>query len=149
MPANEYRFVTVWEVEGSPDEDLAILDDPADLVRWWPLVYLDDEVEDPGDERGVGNVVRLLTKGWLPYWLRWYFQVTEKTQPTRIALAAWGDLDGPGEWTGRSPRTGRWSGPRATDTSERISRCSGTCRSDSSRSLRRTTAGRWPGARRA
>lgn len=99
MPANDYHVVTVWEVEGSPDEVFTILDDPADLVRWRPSVYLDVMVEEPGDERGVGKVVGLLTKGWLSYRLRWSFRVTEKARPTRIALDAWGDLDGHGEWT--------------------------------------------------
>jgi uncharacterized protein YndB with AHSA1/START domain len=99
MPANEYQFVTVWEVEGTPEEVFDILDDPTDLVRWWPSVYLGVVVEDPGDERGVGKVVSVLTKGWLPYKLRWSFRVTEKVRPIRIVLDAWGDLDGHGEWT--------------------------------------------------
>lgn len=70
MPANEYQFLTVWGVEGTPEEVFAVLDEPADLVRWWPSVYLDVVVEEPGDERGIGKVVRVLTKGWLPYKLR-------------------------------------------------------------------------------
>ncbi len=56
-------------------------------------------MEEPGDEQGLGKVVSLLTRGWLPYRLRWSFLVTDKRQPTRIALDAWGDLDGHGEWT--------------------------------------------------
>jgi uncharacterized protein YndB with AHSA1/START domain len=99
MPVNQYQFVTVWEVESTPDEVFDILDDPADLVRWWPSVYLDVVVEEPGDEQGVGKVVSLLTKGWLPYKLRWTFRVTEKVRPSRIALDAWGDLDGHAEWS--------------------------------------------------
>ncbi len=99
MPVNEYQFVIVWEVEGTPEEVFDVLDDPADLVRWWPSVYLDVLVEEPGDGRGVGKVVNLLTKGWLPYKLRWRFWVTHKIRPSRIALDAWGDLDGHGEWT--------------------------------------------------
>src|SRR3954467_7382801 len=99
MPAHEYQFLTVWEVEGTPEEVFAILDDPADLVRWWPAVYLDVGMVEPVDGRGVGKVVSLLTKGWLPYTLRWSFRVTEKARPTRIVLDAWGDLDGHGEWT--------------------------------------------------
>jgi hypothetical protein len=63
MPANEYQFVTVWDVEGTPDEVFDILDDPADLARWWPSVYLDVVVDEPGDERGIGKVGSLLTKG--------------------------------------------------------------------------------------
>jgi uncharacterized protein YndB with AHSA1/START domain len=70
MPLNEYHFITRWHVEGTPEEVFAILDDPADLVRWWPSVYLDVGMVEPGDERGVGKVFRLVTKGWLPYKLR-------------------------------------------------------------------------------
>src|SRR4051812_30241478 len=99
MPSNEYHFVTRWVVEGTPEEVFAILDDAPDLVRWWPSVYLDVQVIEPGDERGIGRVVRLLTRGWLPYRLRWNFRVTEKAPPIRIALHAWGDLDGQGLWT--------------------------------------------------
>jgi uncharacterized protein YndB with AHSA1/START domain len=99
MPSNEYHFVTRWQVEGTPEEVFAVLDDPADLARWWPSVYLDVRVIEPGDERGVGKVVGLLSKGWLPYKIRWSFRVTEKVPPTRIVLDSWGDLDGHGEWT--------------------------------------------------
>lgn len=98
MPAAEYEFVTIWEVAGTPDEVFDILDDPADLARWWPSVYLDVVVDEPGDERGVGKVVSLVTKGWLPYRLRWSFRVTEKDRPTRIALDPWGDLDEHDGW---------------------------------------------------
>ena len=41
MPANEYQFVTRWHVEGTPEEVFAILDEPEDMARWWPSVYLD------------------------------------------------------------------------------------------------------------
>jgi uncharacterized protein YndB with AHSA1/START domain len=99
MPSNEYHFVTRWQVEATPEEVFAILDNPVDMARWWPLVYLDVRVIEPGDVHGVGQVVGLLTKGWLPYQIRWSFRVTEKVPPTRIALIAWGDLDGRGEWT--------------------------------------------------
>ena len=99
MPANEYHFVTRWHVEGTPEEVFGILDEPEEMARWWPLVYLDVQVIEPGDGRGIGKVVALLTKGWLPYKIRWSFRVTEKIPPTRIALEAWGDLDGHGEWT--------------------------------------------------
>jgi hypothetical protein len=110
MPANEYKFVTRWEIDGTPEEVFDILDDPADLARWWPSVYLDVVVDEPGDERGVGKVVSLVTKGWLPYKLRWKFRVTEKARPSRIALDAWGDLEGHGEWaiTPHGPRTRAW-----------------------------------------
>jgi hypothetical protein len=99
MPVHEYHFVTRWQVQGAPEEVYAIIDDAADLVRWWPSVYLDVQQIEQGDERGIGQVFRLHTKGWLPYTLRWQFRTTEKDFPRRIALQAWGDLEGRGEWT--------------------------------------------------
>lgn len=98
MPANEYRFATVWKVEGTAGEVFDVIDDAAALPRWWPSVYLEVTLGTPGDARGVGRVVHLFTKGWLPYTLRWSFRVTDKVRPERLALEAWGDLQGTGVW---------------------------------------------------
>src|SRR5262252_9512399 len=93
--ANDYHFITVWRVESSVEEVSDILGDAADLVRWWPSVYLDVKVLEPGDERGLGKVVSLYTKGWLPYTLRWTFRVTE-VRDDGFTLVASGDFDGRG-----------------------------------------------------
>ena len=56
MAANEYHFVTHWYALNTRVEEVhALLADPADLPRWWPAVYLDVRVTEPGDERGVGG----------------------------------------------------------------------------------------------
>ena len=94
-----YHFVTQWRVSGTVDEVKAILGDGPSLPRWWPSVYLDVDETDPGGEGGVGNSVDLLTKGWLPYTLRWTLSVTEPMSDTGFALSARGDLDGTGRWT--------------------------------------------------
>jgi hypothetical protein len=99
MAANEYRFVTRWRAQGTPEDVFEILDDPLSLVRWWPSVYLDVREVEPGDGRGIGRAFSLVTRGWLPYTLRWTFRVTEKAPPTRIVLEASGDLEGHGLWT--------------------------------------------------
>jgi len=97
--ANEYHFVTRWRVEATCGEVADILGDPTALPRWWPSVYLTvDEVEPP-DARGVGRRVRLVTKGWLPYTLRWEFEVVESRYPNGFTIAARGDFDGRGVWT--------------------------------------------------
>jgi hypothetical protein len=96
---NDYVFVTRWRVQASIEEVSAILDDAADLPRWWPAVYLDVRVVEPGDDRGIGRVVELFTKGWLPYTLRWRFRVTENRRPHGFSLEASGDLAGQGVWT--------------------------------------------------
>jgi hypothetical protein len=99
VAGNEYRFLTRWRVQGTVDEVFEILQDPEDLVRWWPSVYLDVRVLEPGDDDGVGKVVSLYTKGWLPYTLRWSFRTIEVHRPTGFALEASGDFVGTGVWT--------------------------------------------------
>jgi hypothetical protein len=99
MAANNYHFITRWRVEGQIEEVADILGDARGLARWWPSVYLEVRELQPGDERGAGRVVDLYTKGWLPYTLRWQFQVTESRYPHGFTLAAQGDFVGRGIWT--------------------------------------------------
>ena len=99
MATNDYHFITDWRVEGSINEVADILGDATALPRWWPSVYLDVEVKAPGNGDGVGRVVSLYTKGWLPYTLRWQFRVTESNYPYGFSLEAWGDFNGRGIWT--------------------------------------------------
>jgi len=97
---NDYQFVSRWRIEGTCGEIADILDDPLGLVRWWPSVYLDvKEIEPAREPSGVGRRVRLLTKGWLPYTLRWEFVVTEARYPIGFTIEAGGDLVGTGIWT--------------------------------------------------
>ncbi len=96
---SDYDFTTHWRVPGTIAEVSEILSDAEDLVRWWPSVYLDVTVLEPGGPDGVGQVVSLYTKGWLPYTLRWQFRVTESRAPHGFALDAWGDFVGRGVWT--------------------------------------------------
>ncbi len=100
MPANDYHFVTHWHVEGTVEEVATILGEASLLVSWWPSVYLDVQVLEEGDEAGLGRVVSLYTKGWLPYTLRWQFHVTE-VRNDGFSLLATGNLDGRGAWTFR------------------------------------------------
>ena len=98
MSSNEYHFITHWRVKSTIKEVADILDNAADLVRWWPAVYLDVQVLQPGNEQGLGKVVSLYTKGWLPYTLRWQFRVTQ-VRADGFTLEAWGDFEGRGIWT--------------------------------------------------
>lgn len=100
MASNEYQFITHWRVQSSCEEVSEVLGDAPDLVRWWPSVYLDVQVLEAGDpETGLGKVISLYTKGWLPYTLRWQFRITENRSPHGFALEAWGDFVGRGIWT--------------------------------------------------
>lgn len=99
MAANEYHFVTTWRIAATPEEISAVLGDAASLARWWPSVYLRVNVLEEGDEQGLGKVVDLWTKGFLPYTLRWRFAVTESDPPHGFRLEAVGDFVGRGIWT--------------------------------------------------
>jgi len=99
MAINDYHFITHWRVDGAINEVADILKDAASLPRWWPSVYLDVQVLEPGDQDGIGKVISLYTKGWLPYTLRWQFRVTESNYPHGFSLEAWGDFAGRGIWT--------------------------------------------------
>ncbi|HUX88422.1 MAG TPA: hypothetical protein VMW65_15580 [Chloroflexota bacterium] len=70
MASNDYQFITHWRVPGTIEEVATILNDPLDLPRWWPSVYLKVQELEPADQHGVGRVIDLYTKGWLPYTLR-------------------------------------------------------------------------------
>jgi hypothetical protein len=98
MSLHDYHFVTRWRVVGTVQEVADVLGNGADLPRWWPSVYLEAEELLPGGEGGVGKVVRVLTKGWLPYTLSWQFRVTESRDPFGFALETAGDLVGSGVW---------------------------------------------------
>jgi hypothetical protein len=98
---NDYKFITMWRVAGTVDEVKAILGDTdaSAVARWWPSVYLSVDQVEAGGDGGLGRVLALHTKGWLPYTLRWTLQVTEPLTDTGYALSAVGDLEGTGRWT--------------------------------------------------
>ena len=97
--SSEYHFVTEWLIEAKQEEIYRTLEKVEDLPRWWPSVYLDLRIIEPGQPGGIGKVVELFTKGWLPYTLRWKFRVTASNFPTGFSLEAFGDLEGQGIWT--------------------------------------------------
>jgi hypothetical protein len=96
---NDYHFTTVWRVAGTSGEVADVIRQPLDLVRWWPAVYLQADEIEPPDRNGLGQRVRLRTKGWLPYTLRWQLVVVESRYPQRFAIEASGDIVGRGVWT--------------------------------------------------
>jgi hypothetical protein len=98
MLANEYHFVSTWRVEGTLTEVADLLEDARELVRWWPSVYLEVSELEPGSEHGLGRLIALRAKGWLPYTLRLKFRTVETNYPHGFILEASGDLEGTGVW---------------------------------------------------
>ncbi|MBK6933048.1 MAG: polyketide cyclase [Saprospirales bacterium] len=97
-----YHFITNWRLPGTGCAKVyGVLEDVETLAAWWPSVYLDVRVREKGQPGGVGKVVELYTKGWLPYTLRWTFRVTAADFPNGFSLEAQGDFAGQGVWTFR------------------------------------------------
>src|SRR5258708_542352 len=99
MATNEYHLTTDWRFEGTAQEISDLLSDSTAMARWWRAFFLHLDEPEPGDPQGVGKVVPLHVKGWLPYELRWSFRVTESHAPHGFSIEAWGDLNGRGAWT--------------------------------------------------
>lgn len=98
MPANNYEFLTEWRVRAPIELVYNILREGKEYPRWWPDVYLDAKLEPSGRADRVGDRVVLLTKGRLPYRLRWT-AISERFDPPReIEISAEGDFVGRGVW---------------------------------------------------
>jgi len=105
MASKDYHFITQWRVLGKVKEVTDIISDNESLVRWWPSVYLRVEELVPGDAEGIGKVLSLHTKGWLPYTLRWHCRISA-IHPDGFSLVAFGDFEGRGIWTFK--QNGAW-----------------------------------------
>lgn len=99
MRANDYIFLSHWKVQGRPDEVYTILIDVPAYLRWWPEVYLAVQPLAPPGKDGLGQSCRLLTRGKLPYRLRWDACIVETRRPYGFTIEAAGDLVGRGVWT--------------------------------------------------
>ena len=99
MPTNDYHFTSGWRVEGTVEEIALIIENATDLPRWWPSVYLEVEELEPGGEHGLGKLMRIHAKGFLPYTLKMNFRTVESSYPHGFTLQATGDLEGTGVWT--------------------------------------------------
>jgi hypothetical protein len=96
--ANDFRIVTRWRIEATAAEVAAVLTDAGSLTRWWGQVYLAVAEIAPGDAAGIGRRVSVLSKGWLPYRLRWTGELVEADLPQSWTIRATGDLTGRGVW---------------------------------------------------
>lgn len=89
---SNYHFVTNWRVRGELEQVASILNNPVELPRWWPSVYI--SVSKFAEDR-----YDLHTRGWLPYTLRWRMRRIADRFPHGFIIEATGDFEGSGEWT--------------------------------------------------
>lgn len=93
MAANEYYFVTKWRLHARVEDVFEVIRDVPRYRQWWSEVYLDIQRTDAG--------YCFLTRGRLPYKLRWESRTTHLVPNESIQLEARGDLRGQGLWTMR------------------------------------------------
>lgn len=100
----DYWLRTWWRIPAELHAVMGVIAEPADLVRWCPWVFLDVEVRRRPAGTLVGTEVRLLTRGWLPYTLRFDARIAEASSaPPRLVIHTRGDFDGCGVFRCRLP----------------------------------------------
>ena len=92
-----YSFTDEWLVPAPAHAVYDLLARPRDYPSWWGDAFLEGE-GDPGPA-APGKRARLLTRGRLPYRLRWELVCVEAQAPTRLVSRIRGDFEGEGIWT--------------------------------------------------
>jgi len=92
-----YRFVDEWHVPASPEWVYGLLSCPREYSEWWGDAFLQGE-GNPGPA-APGKRARLLTRGRLPYRLRWELVCVEAVAPARLVSRIEGDFVGEGVWS--------------------------------------------------
>jgi len=92
----EYRFLDHWFVPAPIEEVYDILGHVKGYPDWWGEAFLTAEGDDGAPYPG--RRVSLLTRGYLPYKLRWTLTCTVAERPYRIGSALEGDFEGTGTW---------------------------------------------------
>jgi hypothetical protein len=107
MLSNEYQLYTDWRVQGRVEDVFDLVHDLTALPRWWPAAYLDVIEREQGDPiTGVGKVADIVSRGWLPYELRWQARIQHAEPPRGFTIVASGDFEGRGIW--RFEQDGDW-----------------------------------------
>lgn len=98
MFRNQFSLETVWQLDCTLAEVRGLFEDllrePGKLPQLWPHAFLECRVLEPGDARALNRVMRLQTRGFLPYRLRWQVRLCEIRDLERYAFETAGDLSG-------------------------------------------------------
>jgi hypothetical protein len=95
--AAEYRFVDEWFVPMQIEQAYDVLGDPLRYPEWWPEAF-PQASGDPGPPKP-GNRVAVVSRGFLPYRLRWTLTCVAVDRPHTIDAEMSGDFVGTSSWT--------------------------------------------------
>jgi len=85
--AAAYHFEDHWKIPQVIDRVWDVLAAPTNFPLWWQGVYLRATPLDIDGRR-----IAVLTRGWLPYKLRWTIETIRKDKPNLIEFKASGDF---------------------------------------------------------
>lgn len=110
MAANAYHFIEDWFLPAPIDDVWQVLSRISCYPEWWKPVYREAEIMGcaggPADEPHVGQIVRVVAQGWLPYKLYFSLHTVALQRPTLIEAHATGDFVGRSCWTLRPEKDG-------------------------------------------
>lgn len=94
LSSARFHFVDHWKIVGTAEEAAGIFIRYDDAHKWWRSNFLKTEVVSEGDGDGVGRIVRIITKGFLPYCLRLMVGIVAVEHYSRYAIEFRGELKG-------------------------------------------------------
>ena len=94
---SEYRFVDRWFVPAPPGQAYDAIGDTLGYPGWWGRVFLTVE-GDEGPPKP-GRRAKIVSRGLLPYKLRWEAQIVEADAPNGFSITMTGDFVGTGAWS--------------------------------------------------
>jgi uncharacterized protein YndB with AHSA1/START domain len=92
----QYQFVDTWHLDAAIDRVYDLVGEPLQYPRWWGDVWL--SAEGDGGEPEPGKRIEVVTRGFLPYRIRWALTCTEADRPHRVSLSMDGDFVGTATW---------------------------------------------------
>ena len=100
MDAPAYNFATRWRFDNVAITAVAdILEDTASMPRWWPQLFKQVTIIQPGGDHALGQVADCVCRARLPYSLRFTYVVVEEHYPRGSTISSTGDLVGTGIWS--------------------------------------------------
>jgi hypothetical protein len=88
VSASAYHFEDHWKIPFPIEAVFDVLATPVKFPGWWQGVYLKATALDPAARH-----IAVLTKGWLPYKLRWTIETIRMEKPNLIEFKASGDFE--------------------------------------------------------
>jgi uncharacterized protein YndB with AHSA1/START domain len=96
VPA-QYQFIDRWYVPAPIGDVYDVIGDQLGYTAWWEKVFL--AVTGDGGPPRPGRRASIVSKGFLPYKLRWDAEVVEADPPRGFRFRMEGDFMGDGDWT--------------------------------------------------